>query len=113
LRQRKDGFVIRTHHHGQQWSRPMASVRSRQIRTNGGDGYDGRSAERSELAGLADLAAITCLRQIRGVGRWTAEYVLLRGFGRLQIFPGDDVGARNNLQRWLGLSEALNYDAAK
>jgi DNA-3-methyladenine glycosylase II len=43
------------------------------------------------------------LRALRGAGRWTAEYVLLRGFGRLHAFPGDDVGARNNLQRWLGL----------
>ncbi len=26
------------------------------------------------------------------------------------MFPGDDVGARNNLQRWLGLLEPLDYD---
>jgi DNA-3-methyladenine glycosylase II len=26
------------------------------------------------------------------------------------VFPGDDVGARNNLQRWLGLLEPLDYD---
>ena len=50
------------------------------------------------------------LRALRGVGRWTAEYALLRGFGRLHVFPGDDVGARNNLQRWLGLLEPLDYD---
>ena len=36
------------------------------------------------------------LLQLRGVGRWTAEYALLRGFGRLQVFPGDDVGAQKN-----------------
>ena len=43
------------------------------------------------------------------MGRWTAEYVLLRGLGRLEVFPGDDVGARNNLRRWLGLPDALDY----
>jgi hypothetical protein len=43
------------------------------------------------------------------VGRWTAEYVLLRGLGRTNIFPGDDVGARNNLQRWLHLAGPLDY----
>ena len=53
-----------------------------------------------------DRAAVARLRALRGVGRWTAEYVLLRGLGRLHVFPGDDVGARNNLQRWLGLSGA-------
>jgi DNA-3-methyladenine glycosylase II len=35
--------------------------------------------------------------------------VLLRGLGRLHVFPGDDVGARNSLQRWLGLLEPLDY----
>ena len=33
------------------------------------------------------------------VGRWTAEYALLRGLERLEVFPGDDIGARNNLRR--------------
>ena len=50
---------------------------------------------------------------LRGVGRWTAEYVLLRSLGRLHIFPGDDVGARNNLRRWLGLTEPLGYEAVR
>jgi DNA-3-methyladenine glycosylase II len=50
---------------------------------------------------------------LRGVGRWTAEYVLLRGLGRLHVFPGDDVGARNKLQRWLGLLEPLDYDGVQ
>jgi DNA-3-methyladenine glycosylase II len=34
---------------------------------------------------------------------------LLRGLGRTHIFPGDDVGARNNLQRWLHLAGPLDY----
>lgn len=49
------------------------------------------------------------LRELRGVGRWTAEYVLLRGFGRLHVFPGDDVGAQKRLARWLGRPHALDY----
>jgi DNA-3-methyladenine glycosylase II len=61
------------------------------------------------LAGLDDAAALERLRALRGVGRWTAEYVLLRGLGRLDRFPGDDVGARNNLSRWLGLTDPLDY----
>jgi len=61
------------------------------------------------LAELDDNAATSRLIALRGVGRWTAEYVLLRGLGRIHVFPGDDVGARNNLQRWLGLAEPLDY----
>jgi DNA-3-methyladenine glycosylase II len=66
-----------------------------------------------ELEILDDAAAVARLRTLRGVGRWTAEYVLLRGLGRLHVFPGDDVGARNNLQRWLGLLEPLDYDGVQ
>lgn len=63
------------------------------------------------LAALPDEEAIASLCRLRGVGRWSAEYVLLRTLGRLHVFPGDDVGARNNLQRWLHLTEPLDYAA--
>ncbi len=69
-----------------------------------------------DLEGLADLPddeAVKRLCELRGVGRWTAEYVLLRGLGRTHIFPGDDVGARNNLQRWLRLAEPLDYEGVR
>jgi DNA-3-methyladenine glycosylase II len=59
---------------------------------------------------LTDDDAIARLSKIRGVGRWTAEYVMLRGFGRINIFPGDDVGARNKLFEWLGVTDAPTYD---
>ena len=65
------------------------------------------------LALLPDQEAVAQLRQLRGVGRWTAEYVLLRGLGRWHIFPGDDVGARSALQRWRHSRKALDYDAVK
>ena len=58
---------------------------------------------------LDDDAALTALLRLRGVGRWTAEYALLRGLGRLHVFPGDDVGARNNLTHWLDRREPLDY----
>ena len=66
--------------------------------------------ELESLSALPDEAAVARLRELRGVGRWTAEYVLLRGLGRVHVFPGDDVGARNNLQSWLGLPEPLDYE---
>ena len=60
---------------------------------------------------VSDDVALANLQRLRGVGRWTAEYILLRGLGRWHIFPGDDVGARNNLTRWLRLSEDLDYES--
>ncbi len=62
------------------------------------------------IESLDDKKAADWLRSLKGVGRWTAEYCLLRGLGRIQVFPADDVGARNNLQRWLGLPGPMSYD---
>jgi DNA-3-methyladenine glycosylase II len=67
----------------------------------------------ASTAALDDDAAVAHLSQIRGVGRWTAEYVLLRGFGRIHIFPGDDVGGRNKLLELLGRSDRADYDAVR
>lgn len=62
---------------------------------------------------LDDPAAIERLTRLRGIGRWTAEYVLLRGLGRLNIFPGDDVGAHNKLRRFFDIDTPLDYDGVK
>ena len=60
---------------------------------------------------LADnKQALTQLQAIHGIGRWSAEYVLLRGLGRLDIFPGDDIGGQNNVQRLLQLEARPTYD---
>ena len=63
-----------------------------------------------KLGSLDDSEAIERLCRLRGVGRWTAEYALLRGMGRLHIFPGDDVGARNGLERWLKRRTLSSYE---
>jgi DNA-3-methyladenine glycosylase II len=62
------------------------------------------------LEGMTNEEAIDYLSRIRGIGRWSAEYVLLRGLGRLDTFPGDDVGAQNNLQRLFHLADKPTYD---
>ncbi len=62
-----------------------------------------------EMIALNDEDALSRLCALRGVGCWTAEYVLLRGMGRLHVFPGDDAGARNKLRNWLGVEEKLDY----
>jgi DNA-3-methyladenine glycosylase II len=53
--------------------------------------------------------ALRTLTRVRGLGRWSAEYVLLRGLGRLHVFPGDDVGAHNKLKRLLDIEGRLDY----
>ncbi len=62
------------------------------------------------LAAMDRPHAVDGLTRLRGIGRWTAEYVLLRGLGDLSVFPGDDVGGRSKLRRWLGIREPLSYE---
>jgi DNA-3-methyladenine glycosylase II len=61
------------------------------------------------LARESDSRVQATLLGLQGVGRWTAEYVSLRGLGRLHVFPGDDVGAQKSLARWLGRPASLDY----
>ncbi|HVO65545.1 MAG TPA: hypothetical protein VMT12_03590 [Syntrophales bacterium] len=63
-----------------------------------------------KLEDMADKDAVEYLSTLRGIGRWSAEYVLLRGLGRLDTFPGDDIGAQNNLKRLFGLKHKPDYD---
>ncbi len=63
-----------------------------------------------KLASMGDEESLENLTRLKGVGRWTAEYALLRGLGRVHIFPGDDVGVRNKLQSWLKISKPLDYE---
>ena len=63
--------------------------------------------------GMSDPEAIAYLSDLRGIGRWSAEYVLLRGMGRMSSFPADDIGARNNLQKLFGLDHKPGYDEIK
>ena len=70
----------------------------------------------SETLGLDTLAqaddehAAAALVSLPGIGRWSAEYVLLRGLGRLGVLPGDDVGARNSLRQRFELPAPAGYD---
>jgi len=61
------------------------------------------------LNDLNDERAVSRLTSLSGIGRWSAEYVLLRGMGRLHSFPGDDVGGAAKLQKWLSLKTPPTY----
>ncbi len=74
---------------------------------------DRKDRDFASIEALGDDDAVARLSTIRGVGRWTAEYVMLRGFGRINIFPGDDVGGRNKLFEWLGEDGEPTYDGVR
>ena len=39
-----------------------------------------------------DESVVAELTKIKGIGRWSAEYVLVRGMGRVNSLPADDLG---------------------
>jgi DNA-3-methyladenine glycosylase II len=55
------------------------------------------------LAGLPADEARQALMALRGVGRWTAEYALMRGLGARDELPAADVGLQIAATRLYGL----------
>ncbi len=72
-----------------------------------------KDADFGSLADLSDEEALGRLQSHKGIGRWSAEYVLLRGLGRLHIFPGEDAGAQKSLQLLLGLTKKPDLNTTR
>lgn len=53
--------------------------------------------EESSIARRPSAEAILELVALKGIGVWTATIILLRGFGRLDVFPGNDSGVAQSL----------------
>lgn len=54
---------------------------------------------------MSDEEVITELTQIRGVGRWTAEMILISTLGRPDVFSLGDLGLRKAIQNLYGITE--------
>jgi DNA-3-methyladenine glycosylase II len=62
------------------------------------------------IEALPTEAASDLLCEIRGIGRWSAAVVLLRGFGRLDTFPMGDSGVARSVRTITG-NASVNVDA--
>lgn len=62
--------------------------------------------EAGRLAALEDAALARDLVRHQGIGPWSAQVVMLRGFGRLSVFPAGDAGADRALRAFFALPEA-------
>jgi DNA-3-methyladenine glycosylase II len=56
------------------------------------------------LLALGDEEIIARLTQVRGIGRWTVEMLLVFHLGRPDVLPVDDFGVRTGFQAAYGLS---------
>jgi DNA-3-methyladenine glycosylase II len=63
------------------------------------------SVRLDRVAGLSDEELIDHLTTVRGIGRWTAEMLLIFELRRLDVWPVDDLGVRAGYARAYGLAE--------
>jgi DNA-3-methyladenine glycosylase II len=59
--------------------------------------------ERAMLDDLDDAAIIERITQVRGIGRWTVEMMLMFQLGRPDVLPVDDFGVRTGFRLTYGL----------
>jgi DNA-3-methyladenine glycosylase II len=72
-----------------------------------------KALDLSGLEAMSNEEAVEKLLELRGVGRWTADYALLRGMGRFMIFPVGDIGARNKLKAVLHIRKPLDEEGVR
>ncbi len=61
--------------------------------------------EHATIAALPDEELIVHLTQIKGIGRWTAEMLLMFALERPDVLPLDDLGIQNAIKKHYGLEE--------
>jgi len=54
------------------------------------------------IKGMSDEEARDVLMRLRGLGPWSADYILVRGLGRMDKVPSDDLGVRTIVGKYLG-----------
>jgi len=60
-----------------------------------------------ELHTMADDDIVDRVSQVRGIGRWTVEMMLMFRMGRLDVFPIDDFGVRKGFTLLRKLKEPI------
>jgi len=69
--------------------------------------------DREAFAKLSDEDALSRLREIKGIGRWTAEIALMRGLGRNDVFAAGDLGLQVAVQALRGLRKRPSEKALR
>lgn len=67
-----------------------------------------RRLAQEEIERLPTEAALRRLDALPGIGPWSAALVMLRGFRRMDAFPGGDVGVLRGLRTLLGPGVAID-----
>jgi 3-methyladenine DNA glycosylase/8-oxoguanine DNA glycosylase len=87
----------------------LSGAKTRAVRDLAQRVHDG-ALDLDTLHALDDDAVVAALSAVRGIGRWTAEMVLIFQLGRLDVLPVGDLGVRKGFQRLFGLPELPKPD---
>lgn len=79
------------------------------IRDLAAKAIDGTVPDMRGLSKLGDEEIIERLTQVRGVGRWTVEMLLIFTLGRPDVLPVTDLGIRKGFQRAYGMRRLPAY----
>lgn len=111
-------------YHGSPTARAIATARLDQLRACGlsrgkaetlrnlARMVEGRELNEDEIGRMPSHQALQVLMELPGIGPWSAALVLLRGFGRLDVFPPGDAGAARGLGTLLQLDRRTSIDRA-
>lgn len=87
----------------------LSGAKTRYVKDLAAHWLDG-SLDPGRIAALDDEQAIQELTRVKGVGRWTAEMVLIFTLQRPDVLPVDDLGLRAAVQRAYQLPERPERD---
>lgn len=71
---------------------------------------DAGELDGAKISAMSTNDALGSLIKLPGIGPWSAGLVLLRGFGRLDVFPHGDVGAARTFSTLLSLDPKNSLD---
>lgn len=69
-----------------------------------------RTLTRAKLERMSDEEVLAAVTRIKGIGRWTAEMLLIFCLGRTDVWPIDDLGLRKAVRTLLGRAEFLSRE---
>lgn len=65
------------------------------------------------LSKMNDSEILAYVSQIKGVGKWTVEMILMFALGREDVFPVDDLGVRNGMIKLYGVTSTGKLQKAE
>ncbi len=65
------------------------------------------SLDLAEMKSMGDEEARDFCIAIRGLGPWAADYILIRGLGRVDVVPADDLGLQKLIGFYLGNGDRM------